>query len=487
MDTQFTFIEVPKRAAQDGKLDRNSAQKVRVEAMRHFRRQQRCAHTSQPHHITKTEIHNGPAILHQMISTFLEANFPTLHARADLRSRTSFLLDLPRQDLFSEPLLRCAAEMVGCSYLAGKSGDPRLSYQATRCHGLALSLLSRYIRGESQPYSQHTALMAIMLLTLRNGASESLHGSEEWMVHYEGATALIKSRGLGEAGLSWPLRKLAIHLRQSTLYIALARRKSPILSPADWLPLIYNPTPESRRGMAVRLFLHGINLARMVEETEKCCCSGMVVSSLSQLVYDLQQLEHDLNETLQDGSAQDPSISPPACSMNNRTMSEALQTRPSPSCNTKTDATTKTLADLAITEGCMMSLVANCTLLRLLHYHPPVADTNSPILNLQNRRQDILQTARDRAWQLCLYAQALSQCRQQGYVDYAYLLSSLAQNFFEEIGADLDAKWCQAIGRANRAHMSRLVSSHQPTLCRMHDLHDGIISLARFTAPLGNY
>lgn len=440
-----------------------------------------------PIEVDPTRVH-----LMQMLSAFLDVTFPTIQGKQNLEARGSFLMHLTDRDLATTPLLRYAMAMLSCGYLGVKTQDRELIHRSRESYGRTLHLLGRHVRGESQPYTSKDVITAMMMLTLPNDAIPSPEGVGDWMNHYEGAEAFVKARGSQSLDMSDESENLLLlNLRTPAVYIALSKRRLPILVPEPWM------LKETVISPRVLLHLHGIAVAKAVAKTEACVRDPTPSSSeLKTLWKELKDVGEWIHSTLTDESgygrhviklernpihiddskAYDMEIEEHCFMTTNRTFQWFFRFHD--------DARGRYYFGQNIGQWWMYGLMVNCAQLRLLHYHPSLMRSALKAEYTESPVSDLTQGAFSYASKLCRSFHYFSTLNGQGDIDYLQLMCALAQNFFAEIGAHREFGWCQAMSIATRTRLHRLTRDQPRTLCRLRDLHGALSSLSKFRAPL---
>lgn len=143
-----------------------------------------------------------------------------------------------------------------------------------------------------------------------------------------------------------------------------------------------------------------------------------------------------------------------------------------------TFTTFHTFADAAHAMRCatswFMSLISDCTLLRLLHTYPEAS------LTFKRSMHEVERKAHEATRNICRSVYYYSTLNSMAYAYLLWVWIDLAQAFFEEIGSMKEVGWCQACLIAIHMRMVRVRPVRRATLCRVGDLHGAFTDACRY-------
>ncbi|GAB1736590.1 hypothetical protein NU219Hw_g8217t1 [Hortaea werneckii] len=418
----------------------------------------------------------------QILSSFLELHFPSKAAKADLASRRSWLLGLPEIDLAISPLLRNAVDTVCYAHLGAQNHDMRLQHQAQQSYGRVLFGLMQAMERQRPRYDARHVMASMMLLCLYDDALPQPHSKiSGWAAHYLGAQEFLKACGPSslDASVSFD-RLIFMNMRVPSIFLGIARRKGVMLSQPDWIA--FGARHQQANHALAQLYKNALQVPGVLEEAERLIRSKDDDQNLEYQCSKIQQLQREmyhwitnestmatywgrhLNECVYvtDADKFDASIEE-HCVLESNTVFLSHYNFPD----------YNMVQDFTLYLVFMMAL--NCTLIRLLHFHP-TADAHFLHRTRDKVRQDAFTIASD----MCKTIHYQSKFESQGIAGFIELLVSLAQAFFEEVGAFEKIGWCQAVRCATQLRIKRLRSTQPKTLCRVGDLADDFATVGRF-------
>lgn len=436
------------------------------------------------------QIDPGAALLKQMLSSFLHVALSYSQEQGKVLRRDSYLCQLPAFDLSSQPLLRHAVATVCFGYRALHQGDQNLLNRAKESYGKTLHLLGRVLRAESQPYDSVTVVLTIKLLTIQNDAVESRSHLVDWTSHQEGLERYVKTKGRGCLDLSVPNERLLWNdMQNGALYGALAKRRSSILTPDELCPV--------HKDLVNAPFMtYGLQLARLIEETESLCYH-LRFSRLVKLWNDLLSLGREMEGRLEDATSFGQKVSRLQQNLVHASDANAFDLTIEEHRVMAANSTFLPFYRLYnenhkpdyafgfwLGELRMFIIVVKCMLLRLIHYRSNYVRSIPSDRSLESMKIDLETTATHQASELCRTFHFYSTMHSHGNIDFFHIMCTLTQNFFEDIGATEEFSWCQTVGNATRTRLERLIVDQPRTMCRLRDLHEGLSGLSRIRAPL---
>ena len=429
-------------------------------------------------------VNAAPTYQIQLLGTFLHTKYPSFQAQSSIRFRHSFLHQLPSRDLVTEPLLRHAVATLSCSHIGCDFKDGGMVAHAKESYNRTLSLLIRHMNGKSQ-HDHRTVLTAMLLLALSDEVSTSRE-QNAWMTHYEGAEIYFKTNGKQclDARTPFDIELFGMFQGPATM-MALAQRKSSFLSGSQLLAC--KEFLRLRDDFHSSIILQGIRVSELVERTEFCIAQPFT-SGTKKLWDDLVGMHGHIQDMLTKDSAFNREMTREEADLIHTSDLEAFDMEIEEHCLISGSPTLRShfrfshwdqrapIRNLLFTLWWMHSLIVDCMILRLLHFHPCLR---------RHVPDDFQRSAFFHATQLCRSFQYLSRSQLQGDVIWLQVLCSLAQNFFEEVSAFPEYGWCQSLGIATKTRLARLVATQPLSLCRLRGLHEGLSNLSRFRmAPI---
>lgn len=123
----------------------------------------------------------------------------------------------------------------------------------------------------------------------------------------------------------------------------------------------------------------------------------------------------------------------------------------------------------------VLSLLIDCTLLRLFHFLP------SARLYCPRTPEQTANDAYETAKHLCRCIYTFSRIDSLATIDKSILILKIAQDFFEEQAASKEFGWCQACLVASGLRRRRCVPSPQPVTCSVRNL-PGLARIGQYRA-----
>lgn len=443
------------------------------------------------------QIQQGPVYLLQMINIFLNTVFPTDHEKQYSLMRNSYLGYLPKLDLGSIPILRFAVVMLCLSQMGNYYSDARLKHEAEVFYGKALRMLVHYITRRAELASEATmVLTSMLLLTVRTDTFTSISALGDWKVHYRGAEGYLRINGPHWLNICSPSERIIYrNLKEPTLWINLSQRRSPEMTPQQWLDC------EESVGPKQVLFAKAIHLSHLLERTEAQCMT-LNPTSLRQLARDWLSLRRELLEWSDTNEELKNELKQMQRTTTNVHDAHSWDSDNEVHCYMKAnplfgeffgfrDGADPTGEPFILNfelrwqrnRYWMFCLIMNCAFLRLAFYHP---NDFYRYINFGSNYQlyrAIQRAAVCQADNLCRLFLYLSISEQQGDIDYMHVLCDMTKHYYAEIGSLEKFTWCQGVGDAIAKRRQRLTEGKPRTVCRMRDLHDDLSTLTRWTMP----
>ncbi|KAF2725686.1 hypothetical protein K431DRAFT_281052 [Polychaeton citri CBS 116435] len=420
-----------------------------------------------------------------MLSDFLENHFPTAEAKASMAERKSYLRALPDVPI-SSPLLTVAIETLCLAHAGTKYMDSRLVHQSQASYGRVLhNLVKALDRPATQTQQQHhnAIIASILLLTLYNDPLPALDQNfDGWAAHYWGAQRYIESRGTSCLNFNQPFERLLLmNMRMPSLFIGVAQRSSIVFGKQEWIDYMDKRSYTART--LANLFNRTMRVPALLERTDRLLSQELDRQQLKSLCHDLCALLDDLLywHKYEAGPSREDRI--PLVDSSNL---EAFDAGIEEHCFISSSSTFTTHFDFGTGHDRMkddatlywtFSLILNCILLRLLHFQPLTADYIAA-----RTPGSILEDATHCATNMCRSIYSKSMENSLAVIAWVDLLVSLAQNFFEEIGAFKEFGWCQAARIATQLRLERVKATTARTLCRIADVAPGFAIVTQFKA-----
>ncbi|RMY79885.1 hypothetical protein D0864_08897 [Hortaea werneckii] len=418
----------------------------------------------------------------QILSSFLELHFPSKAAKADLASRRSWLLGLPEIDLAISPLLRNAVDTVCFAHLGAQNHDTRLQHQAQQSYGRVLFGLVQAMERQRPRYDPRHVMASMMLLCLYDDALPQPHSTVSgWAAHYLGAQEFLKACGPSSLDPSVSFDRLIfMNMRVPSIFLGIARRKGVMLSQPDWIA--FGAGHKQANHALAQLYKNALQVPGVMEEAESLIGRRDDDRNLQYQWSRIQQLQREMYHWITHESTMATYWGKHLSDCVYVTDADKFDASIEEHCVLESNTTFLShynfpdynmVQDFTLYLVFMMAL--NCTLLRLLHFHP-TADTRYLQRTRDNVRQDAFAIASD----MCKTVHYQSKFESQGIAGFIELLVSLAQAFFEEVGAFEKLGWCQAVRCATQLRIKRLRLTQPKTLCRVGDLADDFATVGRF-------
>jgi hypothetical protein len=431
-----------------------------------------------------TWIFAAPVQQVQMLSSFLETHFPSRAAKADLAKRNSYLMALPDIDLSKSPILRHALDTICFAHVGSKHRDERLQRESQQSYGKVLTTLVADLNRKEPRNEPRHILASILLLCLYDDSIPSpkslLSG---WTAHYHGAQQFLKAVGPHALNMADAFDRLTFaNMRAPAIYLGIARRKATVLALPQWLSLA-GGAPHAVPSR-VKMYHEALQIPSLLERTENSVRLKGKSPDLQQLCQDIHDLQGRLTYWLRNIST----VSKRYNGLNDHlvyiTDAGAFDINFEEQCFMTTNSTFASFYDVTpyqsvedFTLYWFFTLVLECALLRLLHFHP-VAASYLP----HRTPDDVERDALGHATNLCRIVLSNSKyyTDSQGHASHVDCFTGLAQNFFDEVGAVQEFAWCQAFRLALRLRLNRLKSNQPRTLCRMGDIAEDVSAVALF-------
>jgi len=379
-------------------------------------------------------------------------------------------------DNASLPLLRNAIDTLCLAHLANKSAQVHLIHEAAASHTAVLSLLQRAVSGgaSSQPSCGHRDTLASIFVaglipSLKIGDRALTLAPSPMGVHFQGAMSYLEAHGPAALDIANQSdRDLLRHLRLHGMLHHLARRKDVLWNKAEWRTLGVMPLPYIP-GRVVAGFV--ATLPGLLERADKLVAdmsepSTRWLSECEDLITAMHQLQTCFVQ---------PWLASTSCAkpqLLDASRSTAM-IRILGGCSVLRDSPFGPFYDFTNSSHAfcdayllVMSLVSDCTLLRLLcairMQDPRYADSSLPqIVDVEFR-------AHAYATELCRYTNFLIS-RSLPAVTFLVGALGAACSFFRCSGALQESEWCDSMLSAVNSYLGTLRSESPTTLCPVGD------------------
>ena len=375
-------------------------------------------------------------------------------------------------DNASLPLLRNAIDTVCLAHLANKSAKVHLIHEAAASHTAVLSLLQRAISGGalSQPSCSHRDTLASIFVaglipSVKTDGRTLTPAPSSMGVHFQGAMSYLEAHGPAALDVANQSdRDLLQHLRLHGMLRDLSRRKEVLWNKAEWRKLGVGPLAYIPERVVAGFVAP---LPGLLERADKLV-ANMFEPSMRWLseCEDLITAMHQLQTCF---------VQPWSASTNcaKRQLLDASRStaliRILGGCSVLRDSPFGPFYDFS--NSChafcdayviVMSLVSDCTLLRLLCTIQMQDPRYSDSLVLQI--VDVEFRAHAYATELCRYTNFLIS-RSLPAVTFLVGALGAACNFFRCFGALQESEWCDRMLVAVKSYLETLKLESPPTLC----------------------
>ncbi|USW53906.1 hypothetical protein Slin15195_G072250 [Septoria linicola] len=426
----------------------------------------------------------------QMLSDFLESNFPSTRARAGLADRGSYLATLPDIEIATTPMLKTAIDTLCFAHIGAKTGDRRLVQRSQTSYGQVLSSLITAVNRRSGDISYiepRAVITSIMLLCLYDDSIPlPFQGENGWATHYWGCQQLLGAHGPGFMRIDDPFDRMLFNsLRMPCFFLGVAKRKSIAQGQPEWLQLSEDMDPTG--GAFTGFYRVAMRMPAILERIDDVLEGHLSHNIVQKLCVEIQsfrlemvQWHAGLVENSKNPHWELPKVVDIADLSSASTNAEHLYMRRS---KTFTKIFEFGLPKKVVQNHtlCAMScIVMDCSLLRLLHFIPGCATYLLP-----DRLEDIEQRAFSQSTILCRSLYHYTSFDGLAYADFSEFINDIALNFFEEYGAVKEMQWCLGVRAATTVRRQRIKENVQPrTLCRMGDAGPGFAMACRYRAPM---
>lgn len=404
----------------------------------------------------------------------------------------SFLHYVAAQDV-ALPLLRNATDTLCLAHLSNRSGDVRVARASQDSQRRLLSLLHRAVAHSTspKPFCTHRDVIAsILMLSLAPSTTvpdeQQQDSLSPALIHLNGVMKYLEAHGPMALDEKEPLDyRLLCHVRLLGVFQHLRWRKRVLWDRPEWrevgsIPLSYAPRTVMSDFVT--------RLPGVLEQADAFMAAEIGPSVQTQakgapLIRTLDELQIKLVGPWLAG----PTITKPSVLFaSDLGVGLGAMEQPFGACDGYCFGAiydfTKPTHGFVNAYVRFMCLIADCTLLRVLHHVD--AQRGSYCGAFTVRAEDVEERAYFQATELCRYAQFFSRRRSLPAASFLDSMIEGAPNFFECFGAQEEAEWCKACLASNQTRRESLRRDLPPSICPVGELMAGVADSCRYSRPI---
>lgn len=427
----------------------------------------------------------------QMLSTFIQHHWESVSTNEALLS----YIEVLASTTWSSPILSAAIDTMLYAYFGSIEKDPRLSKLSQESYAQTISMLVPAMtpgKLASSPYSSRDVITSILLIRLYdNGRPHEKEVQESHFMHLYGAVKYLQARGTTSLDPSQLLdRKLFEQLHLQSLLACIAYRKACPWSQPEWAEAqVYAAPARSQESWKSKWFSHLVILPGLLERADTLQRLAPSSSRQQELLSICRQLVA-FRDRLLASNADDMALQPETIDVADL---DAWNLDIEEHCFISSSTTFTTFYKFTKREipfRCAISwlhcILADCTLLRILHANPELSNhpspTSAPSTTSTNQLHipTITASAYRSATALCRCIPFYAASTDLSIINWLLVVMTCVQSLFEEQGAVKEIGWCQAVIIAAQLRRARVQATSRPNLCRVADLTVPLAEAARY-------